>query len=829
MGAIAPNEENLPIARFAHAFAGSTMPAAQRAVGRRLMLFATIGFALTAPFALSAQAQDVLPRPEPSFKGHIGRVVKDSVKDFPQEVTAPAKAPNILLIITDDVGFGASSTFGGPVPTPTMDRLAQEGLRYTQFHTTALCSPTRAALLTGRNHHSAATGNIMEAGTGFPGYNTVMPKSVGTFAEVLRQNGYNTAWYGKNHNVPDWHNSQAGPFDLWPTGLGFEYFYGFIGGDTSQWAPAIFENIKPIEPPHDAKDYFFEKDMADKAIDRIRLLRSIAPDKPWVTYYAPGTAHAPHHAPKDWIAKFKGQFDMGWDKMRDITLSKQKELGIVPQDTKLTERSPGIPAWDSLNADQKRLYARMMEVYAAALSYCDNQMGRIIDAIADQGELDNTLVIYIQGDNGASAEGGPQGLLNEMSFFNATPEDFNNVLRRMDELGGPTTFNHYPSGWAHAMDTPFQWTKQIASHFGGTRNGLVMSWPARIKDKGGIRTQFHHVIDIAPTILEAVGVPMPAMLNGTPQKPIEGVSMVYSFDDAKAPSTRRTQYFEMFANRALYSDGWVAATTPPLAPWAIGKTIDVDDYKWELYDITKDFSQSEDLAAKNPKKLRELQEQFWIEAARYNVLPLDNSKIERMSVDNRPSLTRGRSVFSYSPGMTRIPEGSAPSILNKSFKIGADVEIPAGGAEGILATQGGRFNGWGLYLLKGKLVFHYNTVDVYRYTVAAPEPLAPGHHTIVLDFAYDGGLGKSGTATLTVDGNPVAQGKIERTIPFRISADETLDIGEDTGTPVSEDYRVPFKFTGTLNKLAIQLTDAKLSAADEEEIRRIKAEIGLSR
>jgi arylsulfatase A-like enzyme len=775
-----------------------------------------------------ARAQDVLPRPEQPFKGHIGRVVGDSIKDFPKEVSAPSGAPNILLILTDDVGFGASSTFGGPVPTPTMDRLARDGLRYTQFHTIALCSPTRAALLTGRNHHSAATGVIMEAGTGFPGYNTVMPKSVGTFAEVLRQNGYNTAWYGKNHNVPDWQNSQAGPFDLWPTGLGFEYFYGFIGGDTSQWAPAIFENIKPIEPPHEAKDYFFEKDMADRAIERIRLLRSIAPNKPWVTYYAPGTAHAPHHAPKEWIAKFKGQFDMGWDKMREITLSRQKELGVVPQNTKLTERSPGIPAWDSLNADQKRLYSHMMEVYAAALHYCDTQMGRIVDAIADSGELDNTLVIYVQGDNGASAEGGPQGLLNEMSFFNAAPESFNEVLRRMDELGGPTTFNHYPIGWAHAMDTPFQWTKQIASHFGGTRNGLVMSWPARIKDKGGIRTQFHHVIDIAPTILEAVGLQMPAVLNGVPQKPVEGVSMVYSFDDAKAPSTHRTQYFEMFANRALYSDGWVAATTPPLAPWAVGKTIPVDDYKWELYNITTDFSQSEDLAAKEPKKLRELQEQFWIEAAKYNVLPLDNSKIERMNVENRPSLTRDRAVFTYYPGMTRIPEGSAPSILNKSFKIGAEVEIPAGGAEGVLATQGGRFNGWGLYLLGGRPVFHYNTVGVYRYTIASPDQLSPGLHTVVLDFAYEGGLGKAGTAILMVDGKQVAQGKIERTIPFRISADETLDIGEDTGTPVSEDYKVPFKFTGNLKKVAIQLTDAKLSAEDQAEIRRIRAEIGLS-
>ena len=798
-------------------------------MNRRNMLLATVSGAVISLFAAATRAQDVLPRPEPPFKGHIGRTVEESTKDFPQEVKAPKGAPNILLILTDDVGFGASSTFGGPVPTPTMDRLARDGLRYTEFHTTALCSPTRASLLTGRNHHSAATGIIMEGGTGFPGYNTLMPKSVGTFSEVLRQSGYNTAWYGKNHNIPDWHNSQAGPFDLWPTGLGFEYFYGFIGGDTSQWAPAIFEGIKPIEPPHDDTDYFFEKDMADKAIERIRLLNALAPDKPWVTYYAPGTAHAPHHAPKDWIAKFKSQFDQGWDKVREETLARQKAQGVVPQDTQLTERSEGIPAWDSLDADHKRVAAHMMEVYAAALSYCDSQMGRVVDAIADMGKLDNTLIIYIQGDNGASAEGGPQGLLNEMSFFNAIPEDFSEVLRRMDELGGPTTFNHYPIGWAHAMDTPFQWTKQIASHFGGTRNGMVISWPDRIKDKGGVRTQFHHVIDIAPTILEAAGVQMPAMLNGVPQKPIEGVSMVYSFGDPKAASTRRTQYFEMFANRAIYNDGWVAATTPPLAPWASGKTIPVDDYKWELYDITKDFSQANNLAAKEPQKLREMQELFWIEAARNNVLPLDNSKLERMNVDNRPSLTRGRALFTYYPGMTRIPEGSAPSILNKSFKIGAELTIPAAGAEGVLVTQGGRFNGWGLYVLAGKPVFHYNTVGVFRYTVAGPDPLSPGDHTIVLDFTYDGGgLGKPGRAQLLVDGKQVAEGRIERTIPFRISADETLDIGEDTGTPVSEDYHVPFRFTGDLKKLAIQLTDAPLTAEEQAEIERMRANIALS-
>jgi arylsulfatase A-like enzyme len=765
-------------------------------------------------------AQDVLPRPEPAFKGHIGATAKDSTLDFPPQVKAPKGAPNILLILTDDVGFAASNTFGGPVPTPTMDALAARGLRYTQFHTTALCSPTRAALLTGRNHHSSATGVIMELATGYPGYNSLMPKTNGTFAEVLRQNGYNTAWYGKNHNVPDWQSSQAGPYDLWPTGLGFEYFYGFLGGDTSQWAPALYEGIKPIEPPHDQPDYFFDKDMADHAINRIRLLHAVAPDKPWVTYYAPGTAHAPHHAPKEWIAKFKGKFDMGWDQMREEILARQKALGIVPPDTQLTPRPKEIQAWDSLDDAHKKVYAHMMEVYAAALSYCDTQMGRILQAIDDMGETDNTLVIYIQGDNGASAEGTPQGLLNEMSIFNGIPESFDEIKAHVADLGGPLTFNHYPVGWALAMDTPFQWTKQIASHFGGTRNGMVISWPARIKEKGGIRTQFSSVIDIYPTILEAVGVESPSMLNGVPQKPVEGFSLVYTFDDAKTKSTHRTQYFEMLGNRAIYNDGWVAATTPPVAPWiASGAMPPVEDYKWELYNVDQDFSESKDLAAQQPKKLRELQDLFWAEAGKYNVLPLDNSKAERFDVSLRPSITTGRTEFTYYPGMVRIPEGSAPDMKNKSFSITADVEIPASGAEGVLMTQGGRFNGLGLYLLQGKPVFYYNLVGVERTSIAAKDALVPGKHTLVVNVRYDGpGIGKSATATITVDGKPVADGKIPRTIPFRVSADETFDVGEDTGTPVSEDYKVPFHFTGTLNKLVVRLGEAGLSAQEQKEL-----------
>jgi len=800
----------------------------------KLVSIAALICAVVMLAAVKAPAQEktefnrnILPIPEQPFGGKIGRTIQDSVKDFPKMIEAPKGAPNVLIILTDDVGFGASSTFGGPIPTPTMDRLAENGLRYTQFHTTALCSPTRAALLTGRNHHSVASGVIMEAGTGFPGYNTLAPKSAGTFAEILKQNGWNTSWYGKNHNVPDWQSSQAGPFDLWPTGLGFEYFYGFIGGDTSQWNPAIIEGTKPIEPPHDAKDYFFEKDMADHAINWIRMQHAMAPNKPFVAYYAPGTAHAPHHAPPDWIAKFKGQFDQGWDKVREETFARQKAQGLIPAKAELTERSAGIPAWDSLNADQKKVYAHMMEVYCAALAYCDYQMGRILDAIKADGELDNTLVIYIQGDNGASGEGGMQGLLNEMTFFNAIPEDFQEVKRQMNELGGPNTFNHYPVGWAHAMDTPFQWAKQIASHFGGTRNGLVISWPARIKDKGGIRTQFHHVIDIMPTILEAAGVPAPTSINGVAQKPIEGVSMAYTFDDASAPSKRHTQYFEMLGNRAIYHDGWVAATTPPTPPWSSsGGNVGVLDYQWELYNVKDDFTEARNVAASEPAKLKELQDLFWAEAEKYNVLPIDNSKVERLDVHNRPSLTLGRNEFTYYDGMIRIPEGAAPDLKNKSFGISATVSIPEKGAEGVIMTQGGRFAGVGLYLKDGRPVFHYNLAGVERYTIAGKDKLIAGRHVVTLDFNYDGGgLGKGGTATLTVDGNKVASGHLQRTIPFRMSLDETLDIGEDTGTPVSEDYHVPFKFNGELEKVTIQIADRKLTEAELQQYRegRVKA------
>ena len=769
------------------------------------------GFAIPPVWADNEVQWDrsVLPIPPKPFKGHVGLRTSESQLDFPPEVKAPKGSPNILLIMPDDVGFGASTAFGGPIPTPALERVANAGIRYNQFHTTALCSPTRAALITGRNHHSDATGVIMEVGTGFPGYNSLMPKSSGTIAQVLKANGYNTAWYGKNHNVPDWHSSQAGPFDLWPTGLGFEQFFGFIGGDTSQFTPAIFDGTRPVEPPDD-EDYHLDQDMADRAITYIREQNALAPDKPFFIYYAPGTAHAPHHAPKEWIDKFKGQFDQGWDKVREETFARQKQMGIIPADAQLTERPEQLRPWDSLNDQQKELYAHMMEVYAGALSHMDYQINRILDAVEETGEMDNTLILYLMGDNGASAEGSPDGLLNEMTFFNNIQVPFEDTYARMDELGGPNTFGHYPSAWAHAMDTPFQWTKQVASHFGGTRNGLAVSWPSQIKARGEVRSQFHHVIDIMPTILEAVGLPAPLSINGVAQSPIEGTSMVYSFDDAKADSTHRTQYFEILGNRAIYSDGWVAATTPPEAPWiSVTKKLDpISEWDWELYHVAEDFSEAKNVADQYPKKLREMQLLFYGEADKYNVLPIDADKVSRLDVRLRPSLTSGRDTFTYYDGMVRIPEGTAPDFKNKSHSISVDVEVGEGNNDGMLVTQGGRFGGWGLYILDGRPIYLYNVANLERYKIEG-SPLTPGAHNIRYEFKYDGGgLGKGGTGRLLVDGKQVAKGRIDRTMGFRISLDETFDIGADAGEPVSEDYKVPFDFQGDLKKVEVKLAKA---------------------
>jgi arylsulfatase A-like enzyme len=787
---------------------------AQIAVAARLAAF---GLALA---SAPTQAQQVLPVPPPPFKGEIGLSAKDSKPDFPKPVQAPRGAPNVLLVLLDDVGFGATSTFGGPVATPTLERLARDGLRYNQFHTTAVCSPTRAALLTGRNHHTAHSGVVTEGATGYPGYDSLIQRDTATVAEVLRQRGWNTAWFGKNHNIPDWQTSQAGPFDLWPTGMGFEHFYGFIGGDTNQWRPGVFEGTKPIEPYLGKPDYNLDYDLSDQAVGWIRMQKAVAPDRPFFVYYAPGATHAPHHPRREWIEKYRGKFDQGWDRVREESLARQLQLGVVPPGTRLTPRPGVIQAWSSLGGDQRKLFARMMEVYAGYLEQTDHNVGRVIDAIREAGQLDNTLVVYIAGDNGASAEGGAQGLLNEVTWMNGMPEDLAKLLARMDDLGTWKTYNHYPVGWAHAMDTPFQWTKQIASHYGGTRNGMVISWPARIQDRGGLRSQWHHVVDVVPTILEAAGVTMPDSVNGVTQKPLEGVSMAYSFSDAKAPSTHRTQYFEMIGHRAIYRDGWIAATTPPatVLPWTPpGPVPDVvNGYRWELYDTSKDFSEADDLAAKEPERLRSLQQLFLVEAARFNVFPLDNSKMERFDTSIRPSLTRGRTSFTYAGGMSRIPEGAAPDVKNKSFTITAQVEIVKAPAEGVIVTQGGLFGGWALYVENGKPVFFYNTANLFHASVASPAALGPGKHVVVLAFRYDGGVGKGGLATLKVDGEKVAEGRVERTIPYRFSLDEGLDVGEDSGTPVNLTYDVPFRFTGRVEKVTIDL--GEVAKADREAV-----------
>jgi arylsulfatase len=778
--------------------------------------------------ALGVSAQEVvLPKPELPFQGKIERTIKDSTPDFPKGVEAPAGAPNVLLILTDDVGFGASSTFGGPIQTPNFQRIADAGLRYNMYHTTALCSPT--ALITGHNHHSVASGVITEFATGYPGYNSLVPASAGSVASVLKDSGYNTSWFGKMHNVPDWMSSQAGPFDLWPTGLGFEYFYGFLGGDSDQWHPALYENTKPIEPYLGDPTYILDRDLAGKAIDWMRMQHALAPNKPWLLYYATGTAHAPHHAPKDWIAKYKGQFNQGWDKVREETLARQIRLGVVPPNAKLTARPEQIPAWDSLSADQKRLYARMMEVYAGALSHADYNIGRLLDALEQSGQLDNTLIIFMMGDNGASAEGTLQGTTNEVATAaNGVTESLPFLLSMIDELGGPLTYNHYPVGWALAMDTPMQWTKQIASHFGGSRNGMVISWPARIKDKGGLRSQFCHVIDIVPTIYEAAKITPPDVLNGVKQKPLDGISLVYTFDNATAPTRHGTQYFEMLGNRAIYKDGWMASTTPLRLPWVtIGYEPNPDDFKWELYNINEDFSQSNNLAAANPNKLKELQDVFDVEAKKYNVYPLDSSFASRVDPAIRPSLTRGRSEFVYYPGMIRIPEGSAPDFKNKSWTVAAEVAIPQGGANGVLATIGGRFGGWALLVMDGKPLFAYalsNQPD-HKFRVASDQRLPAGNHIVRVKFDYEGGgIGKGVTATLLVDEKQVAQGRVPQTIAARFSLDETFDVGEDTATPVLEEYadKMPFRFTGTLKQFVVVLEPSKLSA---EEQRRLQEQL----
>src|SRR5882724_9035456 len=757
-------------------------------------------------------AAQSLPRPDFHFPGNVGRTYEDSDPPiFPQVVRPPKGAPNVLLILLDDVGFGQFSAFGGGVPSPNIEKLAAQGLRYTRFHTTALCSPTRAALLTGRDHHVAGTGVITELATGYDGYTTIIPKSAGTVSEILGQNGYATAWIGKNHNTPAWETSEVGPFDHWPGGLGFDYFYGFNSGDTSQFEPVLFENHNRV-PRSTDPNYHLSHDLADHAIAWMQREKEIDPARPFFLYVAPAATHAPHHAPKEWIDKFKGQFDMGWDRYREMTLERQKKLGVVPADTKLSARPESLAAWDSLNADQKRLYARMMEVFAGFGAHIDFEMGRVLDAVKALPDADNTLTIYILGDNGSSAEGGPEGSTNENAFFNSILETWQDNLKVIDELGGPKHFNHFPSAWAWAMNTPFQWTKQVASHFGGTRNPMIVSWPSRIRDRGGLREQFLHVIDVAPTLYETIGITPPTELNGVQQKPIEGISFAYTFDDAKARGRRTTQYFELGAHRGLYHDGWMVSAMS-FVPWQSIRTgFDPDKQKWELYKVDQDFSQADDLAAANPQKLRELQDLWWAEAARYNVLPLDWRGVERMNAEamGRPSLTGDRKSLTYYPGQIALPNDASPRILNKSWTLTADIEVPESGVEGMIATQGGLVGGYGLYVREGKPTFVYNYLELERYTIAGTAPLPKGKVQLKVDVAYSGQageVGKAATVTMMVNGKKVAEGQLPKTIPIQISLGEGFDVGMDVGSAVDFTYKLPFKFTGNIEKVTVDLKD----------------------
>jgi len=793
---------------------------------------ASVAAQQTAPASVVVPTdRTVLPIPEPQYPHSTVLDVRNATPPPRFEVKAPANAPNVLIILIDDMGFGQSSAFGGPIHMPTVERLANEGLRYNEFHTTALCSPTRTALLSGRNHHVNNMGSIAETATSFPGQTGQRPNSVATVAEMLRLNGYSTAAFGKSHETAAWEISPSGPTDRWPTRSGFDKFYGFMGGETNQWAPLLYDGMNVVEPSRDPK-YHFMTDMTNQAIGWMQYQKSLTPDKPFFIYFAPGATHAPHQVPKEWIAKYKGKFDQGWDKLREETLARQIKLGVVPAGTKLAPKPEAIKDWAALSTDEKKLFARQMEVFAGFGEYADTETGRLIEAIKATGQLDNTLIFYIVGDNGASAEGGMVGLFNEYTYFNGVNETVQDVLKYYDELGGPKTYGHYAAGWAVAGDTPFTWTKQIASSYGGTRNGMVVHWPKGIKAKGELRSQWHHVIDIAPTILEAASLPEPKSVNGTAQTPIEGVSLAYTFADPKAASRHTTQYFEIFGNRAIYHDGWLAGTVHRAA-WEFKVRRPLEEDIWELYDTLSDFSLANDLAAKNPDKLKELQEIFLKEAVKNSVLPLDDRTLERLNAAmvGRPDLMAGRTSLTVHQGMTGMSENAFINVKNRSHTITADVNIPKSGANGVILAQGGRFGGWSLFVKDGKPTYTYNWLGLQRYTVAAKQVLPAGKTTIRVEFAYDGGgAGKGGVGTLFVNGKNVATGRIERTQCCAFSIDDAADVGADEGTPVTEAYTVPAKFTGKIAKVTIELQDMKKADRDEVEQARKAAALkkGLS-
>jgi len=791
---------------------------------------ATFGLALTAACAAAANAETtadrtVLPLPEPAYPLSSVLDVRDAVAPPRFEVKAPPGAPNVLIILIDDMGFGVPSTFGGPVNMPTAERLARQGLRFNQFHTTALSSPTRTALLTGRNQHMNNMGGITEIATAFPGNTGQRPNDVAPLAEMLRLNGYSTGFFGKNHETAAWEVSPSGPTDRWPTRSGFDKFYGFIGGETNQWAPMLYEGLNRIEAPKEP-GYHFMTDMTNQAIGWMRYQKALTPDKPFLIYFAPGATHAPHHVPKQWIARYRGKFDQGWDKLREETLARQIALGVVPAGTRLAPKPQAIKDWDRLTPDEKRLFSRQMEIFAGFGEYTDSEVGRLITAVEEMGQLDNTLVFYILGDNGTSAEGTMNGLFNEYTYFNGVPETVPEILQHFDELGGPLSYPHMAAGWAVAGDTPFTWTKQVASNYGGTRNGMIIRWPKRIKSKGEVRSQFHHVIDVAPTVLEAAGLPQPKVVNGTPQVPIEGVSMVYAFDDPKAESLHRTQYFEIMGNRAIYSDGWFAGTIHR-APWEASPRRALLEDIWELYDTRTDFSLAVDLAARNPEKLREMQGIFMREAIRNRVLPIDDRGVERFNARlvGRPDLMAGRTSLTVYQGMIGMSENVFIDVKNTSFTITAEVEIPDKGAAGVILAQGGRFGGWSLFLdREGKPSYCYNFLGLKRYAIKAEHPLPAGRAVIRFEFAYDGdGPGRGGTGTILVNGGMVAEGRIERTQAVVFSADETADVGMDDATPVTEEYRERDNtFTGRIGKVTIDLTAAK--GAERTEAERARRE-----
>lgn len=751
-----------------------------------------------------------LPGDEKPFNGVLAPSVADSTPSRPEIVYPPPGAPNVVVVLLDDVGFGASSTFGGPIPTPTLDRVANTGLRYNQFHTTALCSPTRAALLTGRNHHSAHMGAITEIAYGFPGYDGVIPQSTATIAQILRMNGYSTGMFGKAHLTPMWETSPAGPFDRWPTGLGFDRFYGFLGGETSQFEPALYDQTTPIEPYVGRPYYHLSEDLADRAIEWIRLQKTSGPDKPFFVYFAPGATHSPHHVWPEWSDRFRGQFDDGWDELRERIHARQIELGIIPPGTLLTPRPADIGGWADYDDRYKPVAARLMEVYAGFLAHADVQVGRVVDAIEELGQWENTLFIYVCGDNGASAEGTVNGCWSAPSFQNGLPEDPEWLLAHMDDFGTARCENHYNVGWAWALDAPFQWMKQVASHFGGTRNGLAVSWPAGIDAAGEQRSQFHHVIDLVPTILDVAGIAEPSMVNGIEQKPIEGVSMRYTFADADAESRRTTQYFEILGNRAVYHDGWIASCFHGRLPWVRTQSHPFGDTeRWELYRLNGDFSQGVDLAAEFPDKLAELKDVFDVEARKYNVYPLNDETTGRALPQNRPSLLEGKTSATFYRDNVRIPELATVNVKNTSFRLLACVHIPPGGAEGVIICQGGSLAGWSLYVRSGAVSYTYNYLGHDITTIASESPLPEGDCEIGLTFTYDGGgTGKGGAVTLDVNGSPAAAGRVDKTVPFLFSmSGETLDVGVDTGSPVGP-YPHQFRFTGDIHRIDVELQAA---------------------